>query len=94
MLNIFYPWLNKQQHVVSADRYFASVQACDDLKKLGLRFIGVVKTTTIGLYMAKFSEIEISLRGLWKGYFALDNKNKLDKFAFVWFDRYRRYFIS
>ena len=29
-----------------------------------------------------------------EGYFDLDNEKKLDKFAFVWFDRYRGYFIS
>ena len=44
--------------------------------------------------MEKLSEIELSRRGMWKGYFALDNKNKLEKFAFVWVDRDRRYFIS
>ena len=32
--------------------------------------------------------------GLWKGYFDLDNEKKLNKFAFVWVDRDRRYFIS
>ena len=44
--------------------------------------------------MAKLSEIELARRGLWKGYFAQHNEKKLDKFAFVWVDRDRRYFIS
>ena len=39
-------------------------------------------------------EIELVWRVLWKGYFALDNEHKLDKFSFVWVDRGRRYFIS
>ena len=42
----------------------------------------------------KKSGIELAQRGMWKGYFALDNKKKLDKFAFVWVDRYKGYFIS
>ena len=67
MLNILNPWLNKQRRVVSSDSYFALVQACDDLNKHGLRFIGVVKTATRGFCMVKMSEIEITQRGLWKG---------------------------
>ena len=67
MLNLLQPWVNKQRHVVSADSYFASVQACDDLNKRGLRFIGVAKTATIGFCMEFFSEIDIARMGLWKG---------------------------
>ena len=44
--------------------------------------------------MKKLSDIELAPRGLWKGYFSLDNEKELDKFAFVWVDRYQRYFIS
>ena len=57
MLNIFQPWVNKQRCVVSADIYFALVQACDELKKRGLRFIGVVKTATRGFCVEFFSEM-------------------------------------
>ena len=39
-------------------------------------------------------EIELARRGLWKGYFSLSNEKKLDKFALVWVDKDRRYFIS
>ena len=51
MLNLFQPWVNKKRLVVSADRYFSLVQACDDLNKCGLRFIGVVKTANRGFCM-------------------------------------------
>ena len=44
--------------------------------------------------MAKLSEIDIVRRGLWKGYFDLDNDNKLGKTALVWVDKDRIYFIS
>ena len=54
----------------------------------------MVKIATRGLCMETFSEIELLHRGLWKGYFFLDDKKKLDKFAFVWIERYRKYFIS
>ena len=62
------------------------MQACDDLNNIGLRFIGVVETADRGFYMEKLSEIELARRGLWRGYFHLDNKKKLDKLAFVWVD--------
>ena len=55
MLDTFQPCINKQRHVVSTYSYFDSVQACDDMKKRGLRFIGVVNTETRGFYMEKLS---------------------------------------
>ena len=58
------------------------MKACDELNKSGLRVICVVNTVTRGFYMAKLLDIEISRRFLWKGYFSIDNKNKLYKFAF------------
>ena len=67
MLNLLHPWVNKKRRVVSADSYFSSVQACDKLKKRGLRFIGVTKTAIEGFFMEIFSEIELARRGLWKG---------------------------
>ena len=65
MLNILQ--VNKHQHFVIVESYFASVQACDDLKKGGLKFIGVVKTATRDFCMANFSDIELARRGLCKG---------------------------
>ena len=94
MLNLLQPWVNKQRRVVIADRYFALVQACGDIRKRGLRFIGVVKTENRGLCMEKLSEIELAQRGMWKGYFTLDNEKKLEKSTFVWVDIDQRYFIS
>ena len=70
------------------------MQACDDLNKRGLRFIGVVKTATRSFCMEKLSDIELARRGLWKGYFDIDNKKQLDKFVFVLVDIDWRYFIS
>ena len=91
MLNILQPWVNTQRRVVSADIYFASVQACDDMKKRGLSLIGVVNTATRSFYMEKLSDIYLSCRGMWKGYFDLNNEKKLDRFAFIWVDRDWRY---
>ena len=87
MLNILQ--VNKQQHFFIVDSFFASVQACDELKKRGLRFMGVVKTATMYLCMANFSDIELACRGLCKGYFALNNKKKLEKSSFIWVDKDR-----
>ena len=67
IINILYPWVNNQWHVVSADSYVDSVQACDELKKRGLSFIGVVKTAARGFCMSKFSEIELANIGSTEG---------------------------
>ena len=65
------------------------MQAYDELKKRGLRFIGVVKTATRYLCMENLSEIDLAWRGLCKGYFAINNDKKLEKFSFIWVDRDR-----
>ena len=39
------PWANSDR-VVCTDSYFASVGAAEELKRIGLRFIGVIKTAT------------------------------------------------
>ena len=87
MLNILQ--VNKQRHFVIVESYFASVQACDKLKKRDLRFIGVVKTANRDFCMANLSEIELAWRGLCKGYFAINNEKKLEKFSFIWVERDR-----
>ena len=38
--------------------------------------------------------VDLARRGLWKGYFALDNEKKLDKSTLVWVDKDQIYFIS
>ena len=65
------------------------MQACDELKKRGLRFIGVVKKATMDLCMANLYEIDLARRGLCKGYFAINNEKKLEEFSFIWVDRER-----
>ena len=41
-----------------------------------------------------YLDTELARKGVWKGYLALDNKNKLDNFSFVWVERDRSYSIS
>ena len=94
MLNLLHPWVNKQRRVFSAESYFVLVKTCGELRKCGLRFIVVVETETRGFCMEKLTKIEFSRRSLWKGYFTLDNEKEFDKFALIWVDRYRSYFIS
>ena len=57
IFNILQPWLNTQRRVVIADSYFVLVQSCGDLNKLGLRFIGLVKTAIRGFCMEKLLDI-------------------------------------
>ena len=86
------PWANTDR-IVCADSYFASVGAALELKRIGLRFIGVVKTATRRYPMKALSEIELVDRGDFRGLVSVGaGSNSL--LAFVWMDRDRRYFIS
>ena len=88
------PWANSNR-IVCADSYFASKQTIDCLRKMGLRFIGVVKTATKGYPMGYLSKIELHKRGDHHGVVSFDgNSNSPNTLAFVWMDRKRRYFIS
>jgi Transposase IS4 len=87
------PWFFSER-LVCADSYFASVGAAEELRKFGMRFIGVVKTATRRYPMAYLSGIELQQRGDRKGLIAKDNEGKPNLLAFVWMDRARRYFIA
>ena len=62
MLNILQPWVNKQGSVASVGSYFSLVQACDELKKRDLGFIGVVTTETRDFCVSTLLEIELAQR--------------------------------
>jgi hypothetical protein len=52
------PWARKDR-IVCADLYFASVGTLMELKRIGLRFIGVVKTATRQFPQAYLSNLEM-----------------------------------
>lgn len=52
------PWAGTQR-VVCADSYFASVPAAMELRKMGLRFSGVLRTATRGCPMQVLSKMEL-----------------------------------
>ena len=83
------PWYHTHR-VVFADSYFASVSTANEIMRLGMRFIGVVKTASKQFPMAYLQALEFDKRGGWKG---LKNATK-SMYAFVWVDRNRRYFIK
>lgn len=87
------PWANSQR-IVCADSYFACVPTVHEMTKIGLRFIGVVKTATRQFPMAYLNRIELSERGDRRGLIAKDSNNQPSMIAFVWMDRDRRYFIA
>ena len=66
------------------------------MHKLGMRFIGVVKTATRGYPMEPLQNTQFNGRGQWKGLFHEGNgtADDPDLMAFTWVDRERRYFIS
>jgi hypothetical protein len=87
------PWANLQR-IVCADSYFASVPTVHEMTRIGLRFIGVVKTATRQFPMAYLNRIELSVRGDRKGLIAKDANNQPAMMAFVWMDRDHRYFVA
>ena len=94
MKELVLPWA-KTDRVVVGDSYFASVQAARELYKIGLRFIGVVKTATRDFPYKHLSEHEFSGRGQFTC--LVHNGvgvNDPDLLAFAWVDRDRRYFVS
>ena len=84
--------MNQQKplYVVFADSYFASISTAMELMRLGMRFIGLVKTASKQFPMAYLQALEFDKRGEWKG---LRNATT-SMYAFVWVDRNRRYFIT
>ena len=60
------PWA-RTDRIVCADSYFASVGTLQELKKIGLRFIGVVKTATRQFPLQYLSHVEMRNRGEMRG---------------------------
>ena len=52
------PW-DQKDRLIYADLYFASVTTVEELEKLSLRFIGVVKTATKKFPMAYLDYLEL-----------------------------------
>lgn len=86
------PWAQTSR-IVCADSYFASVTSALELEKMGLRFIGVIKTATRQYPMQALSNIELSERGQ-KGALVHKRCDRIALIAILWVDRDRRYFIS
>lgn len=87
------PWAGSKR-VVCADSYFASVATALLLLSMGLRFIGVVKTSTRGYPMGTLSGIPLQARGQHVSYTHSSADGLVDMMAVVWVDRERRYFIA
>ena len=88
------PWANSQRGVC-ADSYFASVSSAEEMLRIGLRFIGVVKTATKKFPMTYLSSIEfIEGRGQCEGVVLKDNQGIPTMMSYTWMDKDRQYFIS
>ena len=86
------PWA-RTDCCVCADSYFASVNAVTVMRMMGLHFIGVVKTATKKFPMSYLSNLELVLRGDYKGLVARGTDGQPTMLSFVWMDWDRRYFI-
>ena len=80
------PWTGSGE-VVCADVHFTSVGCMRKLRGLGLRCVGVVKTSTTGCLKAHLSHVEMTNRGETCGVVHRDNVGNVeDMFAFAWMD--------
>uniref|UniRef100_A0A7S1V4R2 PiggyBac transposable element-derived protein domain-containing protein n=1 Tax=Grammatophora oceanica TaxID=210454 RepID=A0A7S1V4R2_9STRA len=86
------PWAHTNR-IVCADSCFASVSTAQEMKRLGLRFVGVVKTATKKYPMSYLGSVELQQRDDRHALTTVDSDGTR-LLAFVWMDRDRRYFIS
>ncbi len=84
----------RTDRIVCADSYFTLVGALRELKRIGLRFIGVVKTATWQYPQSYLAHIKMTDRGNRRGLIAKDVHGTPSMLAFCWMDQDRRYFIS
>ena len=94
MINLLVPCHNDRERVVCGDSYFASVSAVIEIKKLGLRSIGVIKTATKQFPMAYLSSREVIGHGNSHALYTKNQDDEVELLAIIWIDRDRRYFIS
>ena len=80
--------------IVCADSYYARVETCEEMERMGLKFIGVVKMATRRFPLTYLSELELQKRGEWRSVVRRDEDDKIMKVALVWMDRERRYFVA
>jgi len=94
ILDLIFPWA-KTDRVVVADSHFASVQTARELHKIGLRFIGCVKTAAKGFPMTHLGNVQLTGHGTNYRMSHKSTEEELpDLLAFTWCDRERRSFIS
>ena len=88
------PWA-KTDRLAVADSYFASVMTAEACCKIGLQFIGVVKTATRKFPHQCLQACELEERGSFKASFHhKTHESDPDTMAFIWMDRDRRCFVS
>ena len=88
------PWAHTNR-LICADSHFASVETARELYKLGLKFIGVVKTATRSYPWKHLNAIQLHERGDRHGMHHQATEEGLPSLlAFTLLDRTRRYFIA
>lgn len=96
LLQFCHPRIGTGRHVC-ADSFFASVEAAEILYLKGLRFKGVVKTSTRKFPMGYLNSIELGGRGSschLAASMERENNISFSLMASTWIDRARRYFIT
>jgi hypothetical protein len=94
MINLLVLWHHDGERVVCGDSYFASVSAVTEMKKLGLRFIGIIKTATKQFSMAYLSSREVIERGNSHALYTNNQDGEVELLAVMWVDRDRGYFVA
>lgn len=87
------PWFNTNR-IVCADSYFASLATAREMSKLGLKFIGVVKTASKHFPMQWLNAQPMANRGDAIGLLHYNEHGRPDLLAACYMDRTRNFFIS
>ena len=85
------PW-HRSNRVTVADSAFASVATAMEAKRLGLGFVGCVKTATKSFPKEKLKEIQLGGKGDYFGMVVM--KDNVELLAFTWCDQERQSFIA
>ena len=94
LIDLLKPWSNKRQ-IVCADSYFVSVPAVGKLEKIGLHFVGVVKTATKKYPMNRLNRNYLPERGDYKKLVSINKDDaSVRDAAIMWLDKNCRFLLG
>ena len=92
LIDLVNPWRNTWQEVC-ADSFFSSITAVNKLDKIGLHFVGVVKTATRKYHLHFLNRNYLHERGDYKKLVSINEDDDIvNAVAMMWFEKNCRFF--